>query len=69
MCHPSVNLTCQCTLRGTGRASGWRNVPKARLLEAGDVILPVEVSLQKVGTAVVPVQRLHWLVDAPPVDR
>lgn len=44
-------------------------MPKARLLDARDVILPVEVGLQMVGPAVVPVQRLHRLVDAAAIDR
>lgn len=44
-------------------------MPKARILEAWDLILPVEVGLQMVGAAVLQVQRLHWLVDALPVDR
>lgn len=43
-------------------------MPKARRLDAGDVILPVEVSLHVVDTAVVPDQRLHGLVYAPPID-
>lgn len=53
----------------TGELSHWRHVPKARILEAGDLILPEEVGLQMVGTAVLQVQRLHWLVDALAVDR
>lgn len=57
------------TVQATAGASGWRNVPKAGRLDAGDVILPVEVSLHVAGTAVVPVQGLHGLVYAPPVDR
>lgn len=44
-------------------------MPKARRLETGDVILPVEVGLQIVGAAIVPVQRLQGLVYAPPIDR
>lgn len=61
LCHPAV--------QATAAPSGWRNVPKARRLDAGDVVLPVEVSLHMVGTAVVPVQGLHGLVYAPPIDR
>lgn len=57
------------TVQATAGASGWRNVPKAGRLDAGDVVLPVEVSLHVAGTAVVPVQGLHGLVYAPPVDR
>ena len=43
-------------------------MPEAGLLEAGDVVLPVEVGLQVAGAAVVPVRRLHRLMDAPPID-
>ena len=64
-----LHLPCQHTLRATWRASGWRNVPKARLLNASDVILPVEVGLHVVGAAMVPVQRLHWLMDTAAIER
>jgi hypothetical protein len=44
-------------------------VPEARILEAGDVILPVEISLHMVHTAIVSVQGLNGLMDALPIDR
>lgn len=44
-------------------------MPEARRLHTGDVVLPVEVGLHVARAAVVPVQRLHGLVDAPPADR
>lgn len=59
-CHLLAVQTCQATGYrtcpvGHGDASGWSNVPKAGFLEAGDVVLPVEVSLHVVGMAKVPV--------------
>lgn len=53
---------------GHGRDSGGRDVPEARRLDTGDVVLPVEVGLHVARAAMVPVQRLHGLVDAPAVD-
>lgn len=50
-------------------ASGWSDVPKARLLDAGDVVLPIEVGLHVVHTAVVSVQGLYGLIDAFPIHR
>lgn len=44
-------------------------MPKARLLDAGDVVLPVEVGLHVVHTAVVSVQGLDGLIDAFPIHR
>ena len=43
-------------------------MPEAGRLDAGDVVLPVEVGLHVAGAAVIPVRGLHRLVDAPPVD-
>lgn len=44
-------------------------MPEAGHLDAGDVVLPVEVGLHVVHTAVASVEGLDGLVDAFPVDR
>ena len=66
---PGAARLCHLPSRPRQGPSGWRNVAKAGALDAGDVVLPVEVRLHEVGAAVVPVQGLHGLVDASPVDR
>lgn len=63
-CHPSRPRPS-----GHARASGRRNVTEAGSLDAGNVVLPVEVGLHVAGAAVIPVRGLHRLVDAPPIDR
>lgn len=50
-------------------ASSWSDVPKARLLDAGDVVLPVEVGLHVVHAAIASVQGLNGLIDAFPIHR
>lgn len=52
LASPQGIATCPVDHRD---ASGWSHVPKAGCLEAGNVILPVEVSLHVVNAAEVPV--------------